>query len=397
MKYKIGLFNDSFPPKIDGVANTIYNYADILSRKHAYCTVVTPKYPDVDDNYPFDVIRYSSAGVSKNLEYRVGNVVPVKTLGKLINKDFDLLHVHSPFVSSLVADELVKLNPGIPVVFTYHTKFDIELEKRIKNKSFLKVARKFVMRNINLADEVWVVSEGAVESLREIGYKGDYRVMRNGADFKIGVSPDERKAALRKSLDIADDELVFLFVGRMMWYKNIKLILDAMRLLPNDLKFKMVFVGEGQDRPEMEQHARHIGISKKCIFTGAVYDREVLRDYYSISDLFIFPSTYDTSGLVVMEAAAAKLPAVLIRKSCAAEGVTDGRNGFLCEENEKSLKDTILKAISDREYLKKVGENAQKEVYCSWEDSVEIAYKRYTEIIENYQPKNILGRLRKGK
>ena len=387
MKYNIGLFNDSFPPKIDGVANTVYNYASILSRLDVNCTVVTPKYPGIVDDYPFDVIRYSSTGVSKKLEYRVGNVVPVKTLGKLINKDFDLLHVHSPFVSSLVADELIKLNPGIPVVLTYHTKFDVELEKRLKVKSFLKVAKKFVLRNINLADEVWVVSEGAVESLRAIGYKGDYRVMRNGADFKKGVSPAEKTAALKKSLNIAEDELVFLFVGRMMWYKNIKLILSALRLLPNTLKFKMVFIGDGNDRQDIENHAKHIGISKKCIFTGAVYDREVLRDYYSMSDLFIFPSTYDTSGLVVMEAAATKLPAVLIRKSCAAEGVTDGRNGFLCEENEKSLKDAILRAVSDREHLTKAGENAQSEVYCSWEDSVRIANKRYEEIIENYKPK----------
>ena len=62
-----------------------------------------------------------------------------------------------------MADELVKLNPNIPVVLTYHTKFDVELEKRIKLKSFLKIAKKFVIRNIKLADEGWVVSEGAVE------------------------------------------------------------------------------------------------------------------------------------------------------------------------------------------------------------------------------------------
>lgn len=397
MRYKIGLFNDSFPPTIDGVANTVYNYADIMSKNHADCTVVTPKYPNVTDNYPFDVIRYSSAGLSKKLGYRVGNAVPVKTLTKLVNKNFDLLHVHSPFVSSLVADELVKLNPGIPVILTYHTKFDIELEKRIKVKSFLKVARKFVIRNIKLADEIWVVSEGAVESLRELGYKGDYRVMRNGTDFKKGASSEEKKAELRKSLGIADDELVFLFVGRMMWYKNIKLTIDALRLLPNDLEYKMVFVGDGYDRPAMEQYARHIGISKKCIFAGAVYDRERLRDYYSMSDLFLFPSTYDTSGLVVMEAAATKLPAVLIKNSCASEGIVHNRNGFLCEENEKSLKETILEAVRNIEHLKAVGENAQAEVYCSWEDSIANAYKRYTEIIENYQPKSLFGRLRKDK
>lgn len=397
MKYKIGLFNDSFPPTIDGVANTVYNYADIMTKEDlSDCTVVTPKYPNISDEYDFDVVRYSSTSLSKKLGYRVGNVIPVKTLNKLKGKNFDLIHVHSPFVSSIVADELVKLNPKIPVVLTYHTKFDIELEKRLKLKSFLKVARKFVLRNIKLADEVWVVSDGAIESLRELGYKGDYVVMRNGTDFKKGASSIEVQEKLRKKLEINDDELVFLFVGRMMWYKNIKLIMDALRLLPTDLKYKMIFVGDGYDRPAMENYAKHIGISKKCIFTGAIYDREKLRDYYSISDLFVFPSTYDTSGLVVMEAAATCLPAILVEKSCAAEGIIHNRNGFLCLENEVSLKDNILQAVSDRDRLKQIGKTAQEEVYCSWEESVRKANERYKYVIENFQPKGFFKRRKKG-
>ena len=396
MYKRIALFNESFPPTIDGVANSIFNYADILTKKQlAECTVVTPRYPNVEDDYDFDVVRYSSTSVSKNLEYRIGNIVPIKTLTTLLNKNFDLLHVHSPFVSSIVADELRKLNPKIPVVFTYHTKFDVELDKRFKDKLFLKVAKNFILNNIKKADEVWVVSEGAATSLRALGYKGNYAVMRNGTDFKKGISSEDEINEIRNKHQIEDDELVFLFVGRMMWYKNIKIILDALRLLPNNLKYKMVFVGNGNDKADIEKYAKHIGISKKCVFVGPVYDREVLRSYYSASDLFLFPSTYDTSGLVVMEAAATTLPSVLIKNSCASEGVINNRNGFLCDENEKSLKDTILNAINNKETLKEIGINAQNEVYYSWEDSISNAYRRYIEIINEFKPKDIFGR-RKG-
>lgn len=397
MKYSIGLLNDSFPPTIDGVANSVLSYAENLSKNHCDCTVITPKYPGVNNDYDFDVIRYSSAGFSKKFEYRVGNLLPIKTLNALTSKDFDLLHVHAPFVSSLVADEYLKLNPKVPLVFTYHTKFDIEIENRVKVKSFVKIAKKFVLRNIKLADEVWVVSEGAAKSLRNLGYDGDYTVMRNGTDFKKGASSPDKCKALREKYNIRNDEILFLFVGRMMWYKNIKLIIDALRLMPTDIKFKMMFVGDGLDRKAMEEYVRKIGLSSKCIFAGAIYDREVLRDYYSAADLFLFPSTYDTSGLVIMEAAATKLPAVLIKDSCASEGVIDLKNGFLCEENEKSLKDKILSAISDMDKLKEIGENAQNEVYCSWETSVARAYDRYTKIIEEYQPKGFFGRRKRGK
>lgn len=383
MDYNIGLFNDSFPPTIDGVANAIYNYADILTKSGNNVTVVTPKYPNVIDEYDFDVERYGSTSVSKKLGYRMGNILPLKTLNKLKSKKFDLIHVHAPFVSSLVANELKRVEKNIPLVFTYHTKFDVEFDKRLKIKPFKSISTKFINRNIHLADEVWVVSEGAVESLRNIGYNGPYKVMRNGTDFEKGKSSPDAVSALKQHLNIKPNEIVFLFVGRMMWYKNIGLIMDALAKMPKDLRYKMVFVGSGYDRAGMEQYAKHLNIYDKCIFAGAVYDREKLREYYSIGDLFLFPSTYDTSGLVVMEAAATCLPSVLIKGSCASEGVTDQRNGFLCEENPTSLCKTILDAIDDFEKLKQVGVKAQEEVYYSWEDAVKNAEIRYKEIIEN--------------
>ena len=69
--------------------------------------------------------------------------------------------------------------------------------------------------------------QGWGDTLRRIGYQGGYRVMENGTDFAFGQAEEERVAALRDKYAIPDDALVFLFVGRMMWYKNIRLILDS--------------------------------------------------------------------------------------------------------------------------------------------------------------------------
>ena len=96
----------------------------------------------------------------------------------------------------------------------------------------------------------------------------------------------------------------------------------------------------------------------------------------------MFPSTYDTSGLVVKEAAACDTPSLLVRGSCAAEGVTDGRNGFLCEETPEDFARILLAAIADREKLAEVGKNASREVYLSWEDAIDRAYRRYVEVVE---------------
>ena len=115
----------------------------------------------------------------------------------------------------------------------------------------------------------------------------------------------------------------------------------------------------------------------KCIFTGPVYDRNELRAWNTRADLFLFPSTFDTNGLVVREAAACGLASVLIRDSCAAEGITDGQNGFLIDENAESMVALLLQVSKDLDYLHEAGQHAMDEIYLSWQECVAKAYERY--------------------
>lgn len=107
--------------------------------------------------------------------------------------------------------------------------------------------------------------------------------------------------------------------------------------------------------------------------------------WYCRGDLFLFPSTFDTNGLVVREAAACELASVLVRGSCAAEDITDGRNGFLIEENADSMAALLAKLCHEPEVLKRVGRQAQEEIYISWDDAVHRAQQRYEIVIEQYR------------
>lgn len=381
---KIGLFNDSFPPMIDGVAQTVKNYAEYLQKKHAQVTVVTPRYKDVQDNYPFQVFRYQSVPTGKRVGYRAGNPLEPRALLQLRKMHFDIMHVHAPFASSVLVKTLNHL-PRVPVVLTYHTKFDIDIAKRVPNAALQKVALKFVRANINAVDEVWAVTERCGQSLRDIGYKGNYLVMENGTDFAYGKASDQQVQELKEKYGIPEDAFVFLFVGRMMWYKNIRLILDALKVAKDaGLPFCAFLIGDGYDAPDIRRYAQECGVEKETIFTGAIYDREYLRVFYSLADMFLFPSTYDTSGIVVKEAAACDCPALLVEGSCAAEGVTHNISGFLAEENAVSCGHAILEACQSREHLEYVGHQAGKTLYLSWEDAVARAYARYEEILKTW-------------
>ena len=322
------------------------------------------------------------------MPYRVGNPFSPLTIHELSKKEFDILHVHSPFASSVLAHELsIFRKRKIPTILTYHTKFDIDIDRYIDNKQFNKVARKFVKTNIEFADDVWAVSKGTIDSLRKFGYNGEVFVIPNGTDFTKGRSSQEQISELDRIYCTQNEELVLLYCGRMMWYKNIKIILDTLKILADaNIKFKMFFVGDGPDRPYIEKYAHGLGLKDIAIFTGAIYDREKVRTFFSRANLFLFPSTYDTSGLVVKEAAACGCASALIKGSCAAEDVVDGVSGILAEdETAESFAKSILSAIKVPELLGKLGKCAQDTVYLSWEDSVAIAEKRYEYIIEKYK------------
>ena len=99
--------------------------------------------------------------------------------------------------------------------------------------------------------------------------------------------------------------------------------------------------------------------------------------------MFLFPSTYDTNGIVVREAAACGLASVLIQGSCAAEGITHGKNGYLIEETAESMASLLLEVGNKLDVLDKVGLCAMEEIYISWDDSVRAAYERYQTILTN--------------
>lgn len=127
----IGLFNDSFPPTIDGVAQTAKNYAEFLQKNHADVTVVTPGLQGSAGRVSLRGVPVSLPAGIRRFDYRVGNPLGPETRRRLRAEEFDLLHIHAPFVSSLLA-ERVNRRPRVPAVLTYHTKFDVDISRWIR-------------------------------------------------------------------------------------------------------------------------------------------------------------------------------------------------------------------------------------------------------------------------
>ncbi len=147
----------------------------------------------------------------------------------------------------------------------------------------------------------------------------------------------------------------------------------------------MIFVGKGYAKESLIDLAQQLGISDRVVFHDVIYDRELLKAIYARADLFLFPSLYDNAPLVLREAAAMKTPAVLIKGSTAAEVIQNGENGFLCQADKEDFAQTIVRALSDKEALARIGANAQRTLCRTWESIIDEVAKRYCSILERWE------------
>lgn len=381
----IGIFNDSFPPIIDGVTLTVENYVRYLLEKGENVKVVTPWNPQ-RETASCEVIRYFSVPIPDRKPYRYGypRLDPF-IWKKLRQTPFKLIHCHCPFSSGRLGVYASRKHK-IPLIGTFHSKYKSDL---IHSFWFYPPGVNIIMKRIlnffNACDEVWIPQAKVEETVREYGYKGKLTVVENGIDFFSTESELIRiKADARRESGLKPDTLSILFVGQHIKEKGVFLIIEALNLLKHKLDFRMNFVGEGYATSEMKSKIREYGLESKVAVNGIVKDREILSKYYAAADIFVFPSFYDNAPLVVREAASYATPSLLLENSTAAEVIRKGDNGFLSLPDPAELASVISYLDKNREMLYKVGMNARNTLVRSWEDVVEEVADRYRVIMKNY-------------
>lgn len=382
-----GIFNDSFPPIMDGVTLTVENYARYLALIGKTPCVVTPWNPEkVDCEY--DVMRYFSLPITSRHPYRYGypKLDPF-IWNRISNTDFAIVHSHCPFSSGRLA-VYAKKKHDIPLIGTFHSKYRTDLEHSFRHAPwFVSIIMKRILDFFYACDEVWIPQAQVEETVREYGFKGKLTVVPNGNDYVADgeESLENRKRRSREKLGFSEDEFILLFVGQHIWEKGIGKIAEALELLPKDMKFRMNFIGNGYALDPLRKLIKEKNLDDKVKIHGIIRDRAELYDYYLGSDLFLFPSMYDNAPLVVREAAVCGTPAVVPVGSTASEVIVDSNNGFLCPDDSVELAKKIKELSANRLLVRKVGVNAGNTLVRSWEDVVAEVADRYRVILANYK------------
>lgn len=374
-----GLFNDSFPPIIDGVTLTVENYAKWLEERGRTPCIVTPWNPEkVDCDY--DVMRFLSLPIHNRHPYRYGYPKLDPFIWTRLRKtNFRILHSHCPFSSGRLA-VYVKKKQKLPLIGTFHSKYKADLEHSFRLMPFcVPIIMQRILNFFNACDEVWIPQAQVEETVRKYGYKGPLTVVENGNDFASlikGNVTDYKKEA-KKRLGFAEEDLNLLFVGQHIWEKGIGIIIETLEQLRNHPEIKINFIGDGYAIDEMGKLVKQKGLGNTVKIKGLITDRSTLSDFYAASDLFFFPSMYDNAPLVVREAAAMGTPSLLLEGSTASEVIHNGFNGFLVKKDITQITSLIDRLTTERSLLRDIGINARNTLVRSWQDVVGEVIDRY--------------------
>ncbi|MDO4572913.1 MAG: glycosyltransferase, partial [Clostridia bacterium] len=200
-------------------------------------------------------------------------------------------------------------------------------------------------------------------------------VMPNGTP---DIQPDDARMQRAAAKLALPDGPILLYCGQINWKKNILRILEASALAAaGGLDFTLVLAGQGPDAQAIADKAAELGLSERLRFTGHIQDEELLYGLYQRAALFLFPSLYDTSGMVVREAAAMATPSVVVAGSAAAEPIRDSENGFLCSDSARGLAAVIEEALADPDKTAAAGLAARESIYLSWDRIIDDALARY--------------------
>ena len=386
-RMKIGLFTDAFFPMTDGVGMVVHNYAKNLN-KFADVIVFCAKYKKMFDDsiLPYKVVRCSSIKMPI-IDYSLPTPdIDYSFIKELDKYELDIVHIHSPFTLGKLGLKYAKKH-HLPVVATMHSQYKQDFMRAVKFENMASVLTKVIVDVYDKCTECWAVNtEVARIYFEEYGVKKMPRVMNNATEMMPLEDKEKAKKLINQKCHLDDKTKVFLFVGRLNNLKNIFFIVDVMKLIKKnnkDLDFKMIYVGEGQDEKELNKRISDNNLDEDIIVYGKVDDRELLASFYCRADLFIFPSMYDASSIVQIEAASQETPGIFASGSATSATIADNVNGFIEELDSNKFMKRILNIISDEKKLKIVGKRAYKDLYVNWDNRIKEVYHRYQELVKD--------------
>lgn len=341
----IAQFTNTYFPVVSGVVRSVSTFRQALSQLGHNVFIFAQQSHDYEDTEPF-IFRYPALDLPLMSGFPL--TIPISPFNdKLLPLlGLDVIHSHHPFLlGQTAAHKASELD--LPLVFTYHTRYQEYSHYVSLNQEFIKEAiSRWLGEYMHHCHHIVVPSESIKTILsEEYGVSEQVTAIPTGIDLEPYQQADGQ--AVRQARGWAGDT-VLISVGRLAKEKNWHMLLEAVaRAIGKREHTRLVVIGDGEERQALEDHATDLNIADKVEFIGIIPFADI-PGYLKAADLFCFASLTETQGLVTMEAMAAGLPVVAVDASGTRDVVEDGAQGFLTLNDPEALARAIEHMVRDK-------------------------------------------------
>ena len=332
---RIAIFTDTYPPYINGVSTSTFNLANVLVSRGHDVLVVAPRASEGKLEQIGNVLYIPGIYLKRLYGFRLANTFVSEPFRIIKRFKPDIIHNQTDFTIGILARRSAK-KLGIPIVHTYHTSWEdytYYITRGLVDRFLKSFVRSYSKDLASRMTEFITPSEKTNQYMRSLGSDTYINVIPTGIDFSI-FKPDkidpEKAAQFRKEHNIKPNTKVFLMVGRIAKEKSMDVSLEGFALYHQkhpEVDKKMLILGDGPAREELELLCAKLGISHIVDFLGQVSGLEV-PFYYSFADIYTSASITETQGLTFMEAMAAGKIVLARFDSNLSETIINGKTGF---------------------------------------------------------------------
>lgn len=361
----IALISETFPPEINGVANTLGRLVDGLRGRGHRVQLIRPR-QDVDQEQDAgnDLLLTRGWPLPGYPGLQWGQSSLHKLLRRWKRQRPDVLYIATEGPLGLSALRAAR-RLAIPVVSGFHTNF-----QQYTGHYGIGLLTRAMTNYLR-----WFHNRTQLTLVPSIGQKVDLErrdferlaLLARGVDSQL-FHPRRRSDALREIWGLGPDDLAVLHVGRLAAEKNLGLLVKAFQTLQAahpQRRMRLILVGDGPLRTSLQAQL------PEALFCG-LQRGETLAEHYASGDLFLFPSLSETFGNVVLEALASSLGVVAFDQAAAAQHIHHGHNGMLARPgDEAGFCEAACELLGDTEVLRRIRLNARRHAsHLSWDGIV---------------------------
>jgi phosphatidylinositol alpha 1,6-mannosyltransferase len=347
---KIAYFTESLYPLVDGVSRTLAQLFSTLEEEEVEFLVFSPFVPSAELSWSKRVVPVRYVRFPPYPDYRVSIPAVGAIRRRLEHFRPDLIHVVSPTPLAYRAQRLAE-ELNIPVVASFHTHF-VSYFRFYGVGALEGVGWRLLRRFYARCERIYAPSSSIIRELEQRGLR-NLELWSRGIDL-TGFSPEHRSDEIVHAAGGGDGIPILLLVSRLVKEKDLADLIEVNRILERrGIRFSLALVGDGPMRRRLERAL------PRAVFAGHRSGAELAR-WYASADVFVFPSTTETLGNVVLEALASGLPAVVVDRGGPQDLIDDGVNGFVARRNDPlDIADHLQRLLSEADLRRRMSEAAR--------------------------------------